>query len=287
MQVVLGHQSEPIAEAVVQKVAASKRAHVFTTSSKDVQSSLNGYYIEKGMPFQMCSFVIDSKIEGLRVDLPNCKLRMVGPHQLDNATTAILTTLCLQRKGWQIRDTAIQRGLECTFLPGRFQLTTSVEARALGSCDAQVILDGEGKPAIIVTTEVSVAGSRLRSASKSFLLRTWTEAAKRHEMAISHHSEFLPKRGCKEDASLYDSGTVVERRDQEKQISTEALRADKYGKASLVLEEANSLLGAVKLASERLQLFRNLGQGIICVTGSLHAVSAANSIISDCAKHCC
>ncbi|KAJ7535952.1 hypothetical protein O6H91_12G051700 [Diphasiastrum complanatum] len=63
--VVLGHQSEPIAEAVVQKVAASKRAHVFTTSSKDVQSSLNGYYIEKGMPFQMCSFVIDSKIEGL------------------------------------------------------------------------------------------------------------------------------------------------------------------------------------------------------------------------------
>ncbi|KAJ7281205.1 hypothetical protein O6H91_Y364800 [Diphasiastrum complanatum] len=256
---------------------------------------------------------------------------MVGPHQLDNATTAILTTLCLQRKGWQIRDTAIQRGLECTFLPGRFQLTTSVEARALGSCDAQVILDGahtagsaimlaktlksffqdiplalvvamasdkdhsafasamlsEGKPAIIVTTEVSVAGSRLRSASKSFLLRTWTEAAKRHEMAISHHSEFLPKRGCKEDASLYDSGTVVERRDQEKQISTEALRADKYGKASLVLEEANSLLGAVKLASERLQLFRNLGQGIICVTGSLHAVSAANSIISDCAKHCC
>lgn len=62
-----------------------------------------------------------------------CKIRMKGPHQRNNAAVAIQTLQLLKRCGFSLSDRALKRGLAKTTWPGRFEI---IHERPL------IILDG-------------------------------------------------------------------------------------------------------------------------------------------------
>lgn len=48
--------------------------------------------------------------------------KLIGGYQRSNAACALGTALCLRERGWQISDSAIQRGVASAHLPGRLQV---------------------------------------------------------------------------------------------------------------------------------------------------------------------
>jgi dihydrofolate synthase/folylpolyglutamate synthase len=53
---------------------------------------------------------------------PMLRVGLLGPHQAANASVAVATVEELQRLGWTIPDTAVQRGLEAVHWPARMEL---------------------------------------------------------------------------------------------------------------------------------------------------------------------
>uniref|UniRef100_A0A2P2PKP2 Mur ligase C-terminal domain-containing protein n=1 Tax=Rhizophora mucronata TaxID=61149 RepID=A0A2P2PKP2_RHIMU len=101
----------------------------------------------------------------LSIELSDLKLQMLGSHQLQNASTAVCTALCLCDQGWNISEESIRAGLENTCLIGRSQFLSSKESKALGLPGATVLLDGahtkESAKALVDTIQMSFPEARL------------------------------------------------------------------------------------------------------------------------------
>lgn len=72
-------------------------------------------FLPEGL-FQVCS------LGSASFDLKNLRLRMLGQHQILNASTALLCAQLLLWKGFHISSRNISKGLESTSVPGRFEV---------------------------------------------------------------------------------------------------------------------------------------------------------------------
>ncbi|CAM6103318.1 unnamed protein product [Calypogeia fissa] len=247
--------------------------------------------------------------------IEDLKIPVLGAHQLDNVAAAIQTALCLRGQGFEISDSAIRLGVESTTISGRFQFLTPLEASKLGSLGSTVILDGahtlgsgealartlrdvfpeeyvamvvamasdkdhqgfarailEGtEPKIIVTTSVDVAGSLKRSTSSTSLKSSFTRAGKELNMTVLD--------GLESDHMSRSETHVLSSRASECTADSGEMRSQRTEQLLLV-EEADSIqLAIAKAAQLILELNRNR-PGVICITGSLHAVATAMSCLS-------
>ena len=107
---------------------------------------------------------------------------------------------------------------------------------------------------VVVTTETSISGDVCRSMSASVLVETWYRVAKEYNL----------------DAYRYD--------DPQK-----AVNDAQKNTSHIVITKADSVINALKSAS--LLLSSTYKKGVICVTGSLHAVAAVLSLIQDETNH--
>lgn len=64
---------------------------------------------------------LDSQIFNTR-DYKNIEIKLLGEHQIKNATVALKTAEVLKKRGWNISDDAIYQGLKKTKWPGRFEI---------------------------------------------------------------------------------------------------------------------------------------------------------------------
>ncbi|KAL2607665.1 hypothetical protein R1flu_026238 [Riccia fluitans] len=288
--VILGRQPEKMAEGILRQVAASKNAPVDPESGHELVCELKNILADYRSPHQYCDISlrhVDTMVSNNQVwEMRDIKLATLGVHQMENAATAIQTALRLRGEGLDISDTSIRLGLENTTMPGRFQFASPSEAKALGSDGATIILDGahtEGSaaalgntltrtfpesclalvvamasdkehlafarallqganPRIVVTTRVDIAGGTTRTMSASALADTFECAGQ--ELGME---------------TWYGPRDVGE------------LRGERQD--TVFIDEADSLESAVAKAVYMVHLLRDGTKGVVCVTGSLHAVS--------------
>lgn len=139
----LGGPYLPEIESILRAKASSMGSPVVSASNSGNRSVIRGISDVSGKPCQTCDIVLEIE-KGLKLftQLLNVNLRMLGPHQLQNAATATCAALCLRHQGWSISDEAIRTGLEHTELLGRSHFLTSEEAEAIGLPGAKILLDG-------------------------------------------------------------------------------------------------------------------------------------------------
>ena len=107
---------------------------------------------------------------------------------------------------------------------------------------------------VVVTTETSISGDVRCPMSAAVLVETWYRVAKEYNL----------------DAYRYD--------DPQK-----AVNDAQKNTSHIVITKADSVINALKSAS--LLLSSTYKKGVICVTGSLHAVAAVLSLIQDETNH--
>lgn len=289
--VVLGGPLDSRSEEIICKVASSKSSTVIRAFGKGMNYKVGDVKLKANGVFQCCDISVNSTSQDVsppwKLDRKSLELQMMGFHQLDNALTAICTTLCLRNQGWRVHENSIWSGLEQTFVAGRFHVIP--KAIKLGCGDLTLVLDGAHTassakalastlkmvfsseslalviamasdkdhyefcaqllsgsiPKVVVATESLVAGGRFRSTPASLLAQTWDRAAKDHNLDVAYlHSEE------ENETSLPDS--------------------------AIIITESNSILSSIKKASQLLHLD---SRGVVCVTGSLHAVSEVLSLL--------
>ena len=85
------------------------------------------------------------------------RLGLAGPHQVENASTALAALWCLAEAGIAVPEAAIRAGLAAAFQPGRFEVVA-------GRRGPQVVLDGAHTPAsaaaLAATLDAECAGRR-------------------------------------------------------------------------------------------------------------------------------
>ncbi len=75
---------------------------------------------------------------GRHRDFYGLQMSLLGPHQAQNAATALATIECLQEVGYQISDESVREGLRSTKWPGRMEIVAH---------DPKILLDGAHNPA--------------------------------------------------------------------------------------------------------------------------------------------
>ncbi|MCO5586968.1 hypothetical protein L7F22_040913 [Adiantum nelumboides] len=292
--VVLGGPLDSHIEEIICGVAASKSSKVIRAYGEGMHYRIGGVKLEDGGAFQCCDLTIDlPSLGGLsmswKLDKKSLQLQMLGSHQLDNALTAICTILCIREQGWMVKEDAIWAGLEQTFTLGRFQVIPKADSVKVGCDLSTLVLDGAhtassakalaitlkiafpsetlalvvamasdkdhfefclellsgAAPNMVVVTETMVAGGKHRMTSASVLADCWSKAAKVKKMEVS------PTRIQDDNKSKADS--------------------------VLTITESQSVVSAIKKASDHLS--EGNKKGVVCVTGSLHAVSEVLSFL--------
>lgn len=119
-KVVLYSQDE-VVMSIIENVCNEKNCTLTITEPKALVSREN----------TLAGQVFDYK------DLKDVSIRLLGKHQLKNASVAIETALVLRNSGFDISDDDIKTGLTQTFWPGRFEV---INSRPL------IIMDGAHNP---------------------------------------------------------------------------------------------------------------------------------------------
>lgn len=262
-----------------------------------------------------CSFQHEN-ISSWKIENLSLKLRMIGLHQLHNVLTAICTILCLRDQGWRVQESAIWSGLEHTVVPGRFQIVAKEKAMKLG-CKSILVLDGAhtagsakaladtlrmvfpryplalviamasdkdhyqfssqllagAMPKIVVAAETLVAGGQFRSTSSCSLADIWSQLAKKHKLEVTRFGQNDPgSRGS-------DLGFEIPDFHFQQSLRGIQLMEEKIllPEAAIIIAESKSIVTAIQKASQLLETTHK--KGVVCVTGSLHAVSAVLSFI--------
>ncbi|OAE28406.1 hypothetical protein AXG93_4027s1280 [Marchantia polymorpha subsp. ruderalis] len=299
--VILGRQSENVAERILREVAASKNATVVPRPDEVIVCELKNIIADYRNPHQFCDIVIKSKdptVSGAKSSevwgMRDVKLGALGVHQMDNAASAIQTALCLRNGGLNISDTSIRLGLERTTIPGRFQFATPAEAMALRSKGATVILDGahtEGSAAALADTltrtfpESCLALVVAMASDKEHLpfTRTLLEGA-RPKIVVTTSVDIAG--GAKRAMSASAMADIFEQAAEDLGIETayglqDVAEIKAEGEETLFVDEAEDLEAAVARAVYMVHLVRNGTKGVICITGSLHAVSESLKLMSS------
>jgi len=215
--------------------------------------------------------------EQFLVRLPNSsnepctvKSQLVGAHQVRNASTAVAAALELQKLGYQaISSATIVQGLESATLPGRFQVSK------LGAEDPWLVLDGAHTPD-----------------SAAVLARTLRRAFPKQPLALviamaddkDHSGVMAQLRKAKPVVVIF---TTVPIAGSTVRSAPPGMLAGHWQAAGFEddddkpfrcreLIQAN-MLSALEVSQR--ELFSCPGHGIICVTGSLHAVGAVQGCL--------
>jgi len=203
--------------------------------------------------------------------LPNVQFKLVGSHQRSNAAVAVRTLLWLRdNKGFAISDANIQAGLQTATLPGRFQVLQA-DNRAPGG-SGLVVLDGAHTPA-----------------AAEFLAFTLSEVFKHNSIALvvamSNDKEHLDiLKNLQKVRACTIVFTEVKIAGSRTRSTSADLLLQKWQKAtrSGVIDSntANSCQTSMQVApTMRDAIFAARleagSSGVVCVTGSLHAVAHA------------
>ncbi|KAI5074185.1 hypothetical protein GOP47_0010146 [Adiantum capillus-veneris] len=234
--VVLGGPLDLHIEEIICEVAASKSSKVIRAFGEGMHHRIGGVTLEDSGAFQSCDLSIDllfpgGSLRSWKLDKKSLQLRMLGPHQLNNALTAICTILCIRDQGWRIKEDAIWSGLERTFTLGRFQVMPKAESIRLGCDLSTLVLDGAlviamasdkdhhgfcqellqgSAPKVVVVTESMVAGGKYRSTAASVLVDCWCQAARTKKLEVLHALTKDDVKGSKPDSviTITDSESI-------------------------------------------------------------------------------
>ncbi|CAL8468705.1 g8245 [Coccomyxa elongata] len=199
-------------------------------------------------------------------------LQLMGDHQLDNAATATAAACLLKGDGFpQINEDTIAEGLSTASLPGRFQVVRLPHASEQEP--PWLVLDGAHTPA-----------------SAAALVKTLAQVFPGHPLAFvvgmaddKDHSGFLAHlRDASPKAVIFTSVPIAGA--QQRSVAPGKLAAH-WQAVGLQLKRPQrcreliqaSLPSAVETARRELTSTRQEGVGVICVCGSLHAISEALS----------
>ncbi|EFJ30065.1 hypothetical protein SELMODRAFT_90954 [Selaginella moellendorffii] len=265
--VVLSRQVSPVAESIIRTQASAKNAPVFSAFGKNVHGIIKSIRTDESDCFQVCDMRIRCAGENLFLD--NCRMRMFGSHQVDNALTAVCAALSLRVEGgWRIPDAAFQTGLEQTNILGRFQILTHEQVKSLGFTSARVILDGAHTPG-----SAAALGTTLKTAfpSRPLILVTAMALDKDHlKFASAFSDDARPTLVVVTTADV--AGSSV------RSATTEALAgAWSKVKPEIAVEISKSVVDALATARKAADLDPG---SVVCVTGSLHLVSAVLNLVS-------
>ncbi|XP_074328985.1 dihydrofolate synthetase isoform X2 [Apium graveolens] len=294
---VLGGPYLPEIESILRAKASSMGSPVVSASDSGNKSVVKGISDVCGKPCQTCDMVLEIENDlNLFIQLFNVNLRMLGPHQLQNAATATCAALCLRHQGWGISDEAIRTGLEHTELLGRSHFLTSEEAEAIGLAGAKILLDGahtkESAKALADTIQmtfpkaclvlvVAMASDKDHvSFAKELLQVRQLDAVILTEVSIAgDNSRSTPSSLLKDSWILASEDVGVEICDfglakcipfLEKQVNS---TTKKQEHRTIALVES-SHEDTLKIVNQMLRTRGDHADNIVAVTGSLHIVSS-------------
>ncbi|XP_024441891.2 dihydrofolate synthetase isoform X2 [Populus trichocarpa] len=271
--VVLGGPFLSHVDRILRDKASVMCSPVVSASDAGIRTSIKGLIILDGRPCQLSDIMIQVERDfPLFIELSDVKLRMLGRHQLHNASSAACVALCLRDQGCRISDRSIRAGLENTFLLGRSQFLSSKETEVLGLPGATILLDGvrmafpDARVALVVAmasdkdhlafareflsglqleavflTEADIAGGKSRTTSASLLMDCWIQASE--ELGINTLHD-----GMEKNRELLEENKII-----------------------LATEKSPEV--AMRAANETLRRRAGNRSSVIVVTGSLHIVS--------------
>ncbi|CAA0830861.1 Folylpolyglutamate synthetase family protein [Striga hermonthica] len=293
---ILGGPFLPHIERIIRDKALSMSAPVVSTSDPGNRSVIKGFCRAHEMPRQLCDILllIERDIH-MFIELFDVRLRMLGSHQLQNASTATCAALFLRDQGWNLSDASIHAGLESAILLGRSQFLTYKEAKMLGLPGANILLDGahtkESAQALMNMIKMAFPDMRLvlvvamandkdhlgfaREILSAGCLEAlcFTEvdiAGDRSRTTSSTLLKDLCVQACQETGIDFIDCQTSKHEPAEAQHSR---CARKNGNRPILFVE-NSLMGSLRFGNKILAAKTGSQHGMIVVTGSLHIVSA-------------
>eukprot|EP00249_Psilotum_nudum_P015058 c25144_g1_i3 orf=195-683(-) len=130
-------------------------------------------------------------------------------------------------------------------------------------------------PNVVVTTEVPVAGSSIRATSASFLAKVWSQVAKDYNLEVLNDYH-LKEPGCS-GCSPQNMDPGQQDMDSLDSNMPEMEKMNPQPEHRIVISESASIQTALKKAIQLLESVSDT-KGVVCVTGSLHAISAVLSL---------
>ncbi len=245
-------------------IIKNKGVLVTAVAQRKIRDQLKGICLERGARgfFLATDFFVKSGGEDFDYkdgaqDFPRLKLGLHGKFQRQNAACAVSALSQLKSMGWQISDRAIRSGLKDVFWPGRFEIVQT---------SPRVLLDGAHNLAGIHALFHSlVSGFEY---DKLHLVFGVMED-KNYRAMIRHALKFSD--------SFYFVEPPLKR-----SLTAEKLRWS--------LQSEGGLVKKIRFRKELREVLPELvkrcgGQDLICVTGSLYAVSEAKKCLDHSARH--
>jgi len=181
----------------------------------------------------------------------SARLGLRGRHQVTNAAVAIALAESLRERGWKISHDAIKRGIETAAHPGRLEFWEG---------SPRILFDGAHNPA---------SARALRDFLDEFGKQpiTMILGAMRDKALSEMAATLLPKARA----------VILTELDNPRAASFDALKAatpKDFDQANV--HRATSIKEALRIAQEV-----TAADGLICITGSLHLVGAAQAAINE------
>lgn len=284
--VVLGGPFLSHVDRILRDKASVMCSPVVSASDAGIRTSIKGLIILDGRPCQLSDIMIQIERDfPLFIELSDVKLRMLGRHQLHNASSAACVALCLRDQGCRISDRSIRAGLENTFLLGRSHFLSSKEAEVLGLPGATILLDGahtkDSAKALVDTVHMAFPDARVALVVAMASDKDHLAFAREFLSGLQLEAVFLTEADIAGGKSRTASASLLIdcwiQASEELGINT---LHDGMEKKRELLEENKIILatekspeGAMKAANETLRRRAGNRSSVIVVTGSLHVVS--------------
>ena len=243
----------------LEKIAAAKGGiiksgcHVISYESSDeVLSVLRAICLEKNVPFTVA---LSSKIvplgsglsgQDFSWDSSTYHLKLLGPHQLSNASVVLETVAALRERGWTIPEAAVQQGLSSVSWPARLEVLQQ---------NPLVILDGGHNPQC---WEALSSAVRILLPGKKAVLLTGVLADKEYSLLPGYFADIAQEYICLTPVS--DRALPAE--------EFSAFLNEKGAKASAYSSIADGILAALNAAGKG---------GTVIIFGSLYLAGAVRS----------
>uniref|UniRef100_A0A6N2ME49 Mur ligase C-terminal domain-containing protein n=1 Tax=Salix viminalis TaxID=40686 RepID=A0A6N2ME49_SALVM len=286
-KVVLGGPFLPHVDFILRDKASVMCSPVVSASDAGIRTSIKGLIILDGRPCQLSDIMIQVERDfPLFIELSDVKLRMLGRHQLHNASTAACVALCLRDQGCRISDKSIRAGLENTFLLGRSQFLSSKEAEVLGLPGATILLDGahtkDSAKALVDTVRMAFPDARVALVVAMASDKDHFAFAREFFSGLQLEAVFLTEADIAGAKSRTTSASLL--RDYWIQASEELgidtlhdgteKNRDSLEENKIILVTEKSPEVAIRAANETLGRRAGNHSSVIVVTGSLHIVSS-------------
>ncbi|KAI5561909.1 hypothetical protein BDE02_15G018600 [Populus trichocarpa] len=284
--VVLGGPFLSHVDRILRDKASVMCSPVVSASDAGIRTSIKGLIILDGRPCQLSDIMIQVERDfPLFIELSDVKLRMLGRHQLHNASSAACVALCLRYQGCRISDRSIRAGLENTFLLGRSQFLSSKETEVLGLPGATILLDGahtkDSAKALVDTVRMAFPDARVALVVAMASDKDHLAFAREFLSGLQLEAVFLTEADIAGGKSRTTSASLLMdcwiQASEELGINT---LHDGMEKNRELLEENKIILAtekspevAMRAANETLRRRAGNRSSVIVVTGSLHIVS--------------